>query len=169
MSVGWSSDSLFFLPRPPPSSAHPSPCPSSSSFHSRHHTGGSEREITIHQACRLSSQTFTGAKWEKSHACSHIVPSHLHSQPRITTSARAQWILCTLLHFNLPALLADHSLNSASSSFIGARKRVCVCVLNSWKNGASWKSSAAVSLLLAACVHVSDGGMHRENERSVSM
>lgn len=30
-----------------------------------------------------------------------------------------------------------------------------LCVGNSWKNGASWKSSAAVSLLLAARVYFS--------------
>lgn len=117
VSVGWTSDSLFFLPRPPPSSAHPSPCPSSSSLHSRHHAGGKERAITIRQARRPSSQTATGTKWEKSHSCSHIVHSHLHSLPRITTSGRAQWTLCTLVHFNLPALLAKHSLNMEGKIF----------------------------------------------------
>lgn len=71
--------------------------------------GKTETEITIHQARRLSSRTFTEAKWVESHARSHIVPSHLHSQTRITTSVRAQWILCTPLHFNLPAPPADHS------------------------------------------------------------
>lgn len=46
---------------------------------------------------------------------------------------------------------------------------VCVCVKNSWENGASWKSSAAVSLLLAARVHVSEGGeTRRERGESVS-
>ncbi len=54
--------------------------------------------------------------------------------------------------------------HSATSSFVRARERVCV--MNSWKNGASWKSSAAVSLLLAARVHVSEG-IHRENEGRV--
>lgn len=40
-------------------------------------------------------------------------------------------------------------------------------VTNSWKKCASWKSSAAVSLLLAARVHVSEGGIYSVNERRV--
>lgn len=42
-----------------------------------------------------------------------------------------------------------------------------MCVMNCWKHGVSWKSSAAVSLLLAACVHVSEGWIYRENKKKV--
>lgn len=41
---------------------------------------------------------------------------------------------------------------------------VCVCVTDRWKNGASWKSSAAVSLLSAARVPVREGRLDKETE-----
>lgn len=76
MSMRWSSDSLFFLPRPPPSSAHPSSFPSySSSLRSRHHTRGKECNnytLGYHRKPKISG---------KSHLLGrHIVPSHLHSE-----------------------------------------------------------------------------------------
>lgn len=42
-----------------------------------------KREITTQWV--LSVQTSTEWKWKQAHACCHIVPSHLHSRPRVTT------------------------------------------------------------------------------------
>lgn len=61
----------------------------------------------------------------------------------------------------------ENIFSSVLFPHIFVREGGCMCVPDSWKNGESWKSSAAVSLLLTAHVHVSEGAMYGENERGV--
>lgn len=93
---------------------------------------------------------------------------HLHPEQRFTNTMD----LCMLVHFDLLALLVKHSLNTkvlfflfvycTRSSFV--TEGACM-----WKSGASWKSSATVSLLLAVhvCMSVKEwgGGGYSENVR----
>lgn len=61
-----------FLPWPPPSSAHPGLCPSSSSLHSQQHTGRRESRVRVEQSHRPSPAQLEepGCSWKPSAAAS---------------------------------------------------------------------------------------------------
>lgn len=139
---------LFFFssPRPPPSSARPSPCSSSSScLHFQHPTVGKQR-------CEKCQRSVVSLQ-------------DIYIQSSVL---QTQWTCVCWFPPISPALLAKHSLNMEILFFIFLSlykfficDSVCVC-----RRGASWKSSAAVSLLLAVhvCMSVKGGG-YSENVR----